>query len=784
MEKTIFTERFNQHKLNTILQNKEHFKKVLEKKRGKTYDDYYLFDILEKYLENSDNGLLNVEYINKSGREFAVGSKSLQSMMVEIRHTITDNRYMDIDISNCHPVIFMSLCERFNVEHDNFEDYINNRNKHLRIICDDNGIDRKTAKQIYLSILNGGVSDYKKLEKKPDFLKKFKREYENIHKIICEKYSKFKEYKKTRENEGIHYNHYGSFINKIFCIIENNMLTAMWEFLGKPKECILCFDGIMVVADDYKDDELLYNMENAIGEKTGIKVELEIKPMNNKLDLSEFELVEYDDSDFGKLEERTNKFMKPHELKKFKEDVVNYMNKEYFMINSTPTKIVWCKIDRDNDIFKSVYKNKESMKMFFSNQNLYIITNGDKRIKLNPFTLWLESRKRNTYEGITFDPIRYYNPRKEKYPDYNEYYGLKYEREHVKDVLPLEETASFFEHIKKRWCKNDLKLYKYVLDWFATIVQKPGYKMKSAIVLKGLERCGKGIIVQIIKDILGSNLFYHPSSANEIIGQFNSGVANKLFIFLDELSWGGNKEAEGVFKKFITESTIEINAKFEHPYTYNNCINVIIASNKDWVVPVGYTSTRWQVIEVSEELSYMSAVEKRPIIKSILDTPIDRLAKFFYERDITDFDYTDIIHTEALEEQKAFSMTLIQKWYVDIINTGFIGDKPINGRIYKKDIYNNYKKISNDRHKSDSQFWMELKKMDAIETYKSGKNIGAIKIYRSAGNPAKIEFKDIDILRESWLRIFTNWKFDDMNVTIDEFGDDIMEEVDSISDLI
>ena len=71
-------ERFDQHKLNHIIQNEEKFR---EKMRAQCFeDDYNPFAIISKYLEKSENGVIKTKYKQNAslGRFHAIGSLSLQ----------------------------------------------------------------------------------------------------------------------------------------------------------------------------------------------------------------------------------------------------------------------------------------------------------------------------------------------------------------------------------------------------------------------------------------------------------------------------------------------------------------------------------------------------------------------------------------------------------------------------------------------------------------------------------------------------------------------------------
>ena len=69
------SERFNQHKLNHILQNQDEFKKQM---RPDCFEnDYNPFTILNKYLMKSQNGTLKTKYKQNNGRGRFHAVKSL-----------------------------------------------------------------------------------------------------------------------------------------------------------------------------------------------------------------------------------------------------------------------------------------------------------------------------------------------------------------------------------------------------------------------------------------------------------------------------------------------------------------------------------------------------------------------------------------------------------------------------------------------------------------------------------------------------------------------------------
>ena len=230
-------EKFDQHKLNHMIANKDMFPM-------RVFDaDYNPFAIAGKYLAKSKNGLIKTKYKqnNSFGRFHALGSLSLQSIPREIRHTISKDYYNDIDIKNAHPVILSFMCAERGISCKYLNRYNSKRDEFLADISSD----KEQAKTVVLSMINGGKSAMNAIANPPVWLNKFKKELKTIHTHFAND-AEFKAHKKKRVENEINYNHEASYMNTLLCDFENKILQTMYRSIGSPKDCVLCFDGIMI----------------------------------------------------------------------------------------------------------------------------------------------------------------------------------------------------------------------------------------------------------------------------------------------------------------------------------------------------------------------------------------------------------------------------------------------------------------------------------------------------------------------------------------------------------
>jgi hypothetical protein len=114
-----YYEYFNYTKANYIIDYYEDVKTKFRPESEERLNNINLdpLTLFKKYVAkskpNKSNNSIKVSYKqNKDvGRFFAVGSLSLQSLPREIRQTISEEFYYDVDIINCHPVLLQQYAK-------------------------------------------------------------------------------------------------------------------------------------------------------------------------------------------------------------------------------------------------------------------------------------------------------------------------------------------------------------------------------------------------------------------------------------------------------------------------------------------------------------------------------------------------------------------------------------------------------------------------------------------------------------------------------------------------
>jgi hypothetical protein len=280
---------------------------------------------------------------------------------------------------------------------------------------------------------------------------------------------------------------------------------------------------------------------------------------------------------------------------------------------------------------------------------------------LSIIDLWLDWDGRKVCDSMDCDPTMSTNEN-----ILNTYEGLAITEEMAYEYIfsddDIEDLSRWLDFIERAWCNGDEVLYDYVIKWLASLVQKPGVKLGTALVLQGEEGAGKGHVVQTIAKIIGDRYFLQPTSQDEVLGDFNEMIDGRLLVFADEMFWGGEKKKSAILKKLLTEKKITINGKGIPHRSSSNRFNMIFASNEDWVVPASKSSRRYNVLQVSSgPISKMSRKEK----KRLCEINPYVVANYLYKVNLKNFDPTKIIDTIGLKSQKEQSMPPVHQWYVD-----------------------------------------------------------------------------------------------------------------------
>ena len=366
--------------------------------------------------------------------------------------------------------------------------------------------------------------------------------------------------------------------------------------------------------------------------------------------------------------------------------LVDELNKELIFVKETGEYIILdSKLDGTPCWFlKGVQKvtdhfNKYSFKDPFTNR------------KANPFKIWSENLRRREVIRIGF------NPENTDDPDiFNLWKGFAISHEDCAGAN-IDDCAPMLDHIRHIWCKGSDELFNYVMNYFARIIQMPHKKSGVMLCLKSKQGAGKGVVIEAIGKIIGDAHYAQVSNANNVFGDFNGTLEAKILVDLDEAFWGGDKKLEGIIKNKITEKRQIVNKKNKEAYSIDDYANYVLTSNNDRFASASSPEDRRHYcIELDNKYAGRMTKEVKEYFEPIAAVQEDEgklkaLAKYLYEKNLSDFNPRIFNKTPLLQDQIQQSWNTVQKWWFAVLNDGgFDCDKEATGFcIFNKLYYQN-----------------------------------------------------------------------------------------------
>ena len=221
-------------------------------------------NLAKNYYESLDDlGRKKIHYKQKFKRKdryYGVGS-CLSCLKKETRNSIMPKNIKDIDLINSHPVILLNLCQKNKVKCNILKNYVENRN----IILDSFGDNRKTVKELFLTILNGGFKNtYSEDSTINNYLKLLETEILNIQKYF---YLKDKRYLEKN------YNYLGKNLSRIILEKENQILQTMINYFVSKRIHLftLEYHRVKIYTDDKSKHFFINDLEKIIENNFFIK---------------------------------------------------------------------------------------------------------------------------------------------------------------------------------------------------------------------------------------------------------------------------------------------------------------------------------------------------------------------------------------------------------------------------------------------------------------------------------------------------------------------------------
>jgi len=139
------------------------------------------------------------------------------------------------------------------------------------------------------------------------------------------------------------------------------------------------------------------------------------------------------------------------------------------------------------------------------------------------------------------------------------------------------------QHIHDIWCGSNLVIFSYVMKWFAAPLQSPGRKLRTMLLIQGLQGTGKGIVLELLRGIYGEYSLF-CTNLDDVLGKFNSSIFGKILCIFDEFKLRKQNRDASHFerlKDFVTEDTLNLRRLYSETEEQNQFCNFVAISNND-----------------------------------------------------------------------------------------------------------------------------------------------------------------------------------------------------------
>ena len=550
--------------------------------------------MLKKIMSLTKNGVLNIKYkhskngVAKFGRVSPLDGVSLGNLRREIRGTLTDGTYIDIDIVNAHPNMINQLLEKYNLSNTSYNSYCNNRDVTLKKIMNHHSVNRYYAKILFHCIAYGGSYDKwiltsgavnDKLKMVTDFKKEANALCLNLRMNNQKLYNDFL---KKRDKD---YNNELAFLavclqNYERIILEHTFNFFIQEKLITKNNCILCHDGIMLMQDSITQSKL-DELSVYIKSETGFNLQYIEKPLDNFLDKIKIQTL--DETKLNKFDVSYLEELPSYDLKK------EYF--EYFCCKVANPSSCYIFLQTFEDelgtTYKHILKDEKDLKTAWKHLNYDNYGTSDKGGNPKKFiNFWVLDPDMRMYLKMDFMP---YNDVKRKNDKevYNLFSGYNSNiKAHTYDDVKINNILKPFFDVVKGLCEDNETYFNYFMKSIAFKVQYPTIKLPYAFIITGKQGTGKGLLMKGLSKVFGSQHVISSSKSSDFCGDHAEGVVNKLIVNMNECENKSTWDFQGFIKSLISEDRVTVNPKFMRPYEVDNHSMFIFTSNKDDVINI------------------------------------------------------------------------------------------------------------------------------------------------------------------------------------------------------
>ena len=180
-----------------------------------------------------------------------------------------------------------------------------------------------------------------------------------------------------------------------------------------------------------------------------------------------------------------------------------------------------------------VYSTVADFCAFHMNPKKVVVGDDDKARRVGLGRWWINHEERRQYDGIVYAPGADAKATRGKL---NLWSGF--------GCAPRKgDFDPYLAHLRDNVCSKVEEHSEYLLNWMAYAVQHPGRQGEVAVVMRGKEGVGKGVLAKEFGRLFGSH-YRHISQAGHLTGHFNAHLQQCSVLFADEAFFAGDRSHE------------------------------------------------------------------------------------------------------------------------------------------------------------------------------------------------------------------------------------------------
>ena len=329
------------------------------------------------------------------------------------------------------------------------------------------------------------------------------------------------------------------------------------------------------------------------------------------------------------------------------EEAINDLQKCFVYCESVPPVYMIKNYDAFNDTPKVSYTNESVTKQILNKIVINTRLINGKMKKYTAWDLFNDNQLMFAVKGLKFFS--------EDEQVFSYFRGYDYKQ---LDEVKTEIIQPFLNHVHDVIANKNEEVYKYILVWIASILQKPNFKAGTALVILGNQGTGKNVFTNVICKLMARYANENITSIESVVGKFNAVLENKKLLVLNELqSIDCNKYLNSdALKSIITDKMVNINQKNEPERLTENVANFIMVSNNNVPIKIESTDRRYMVTKTSDahrgDFDYFDK-----LCDSFTPEFYENLFTFFMMLDTRNYNLRKIPTTESKETIKEASMS-------------------------------------------------------------------------------------------------------------------------------